>query len=140
MTIIQIRDLKITCEDDYVYGEYTAYIDGVKRGRWHIEEYGGLTLNDLRGYIARQRAIHESFNCLDCGDNTSDIHEYYTVHDEVWLTAHPDDEGMLCIGCLENRLGRVLTPDDFPEYPINTTGFFNKSDRLRERLGHEAHI
>lgn len=70
---------------------------------------------------------------MDCGINTQEINEYYTVHDEVWLAAHPADHGLLCIGCLENRLGRALTADDFPCYPINT-GAFNQSDRLKDRL------
>jgi hypothetical protein len=27
--------------------------------------------------------------------------------------------GFLCVGCLEKRLGRQLTAEDFPDYPIN---------------------
>jgi hypothetical protein len=27
--------------------------------------------------------------------------------------------GCLCIGCLEQRLGRQLTPQDFPRHPFN---------------------
>jgi hypothetical protein len=73
---------------------------------------------------------------MDCKVDTFEINEYYTVHDEVWLTAHPDDYGLLCIGCLETRLGRVLTPTDFPRYPINS-GVFRQSERLKDRIGHE---
>ena len=78
--------------------------------------------------------VEDSFNCLDCGFNTKEGHEYYTVHDEVWLKAHPDDWGMLCIGCLEERLGRVLTRHDFPDYPVNDENVFYQSDRLRNRI------
>jgi hypothetical protein len=41
--------------------------------------------------------------------------EVYTVKPEVWRAAGMDDlGGCLCIGCLEKRLGRFLTPKDFP--------------------------
>ena len=46
------------------------------------------------------------FECAACGVNTLHINEYYMVTDEVWEAAWPQDRGMLCIGCLENRLGR----------------------------------
>jgi hypothetical protein len=55
------------------------------------------------------------------------------VTDEVWETAHPEKRGMLCIGCLEDRLGRQLTSDDFTDAPINQ-GYFGYSERLLQRL------
>jgi len=78
--------------------------------------------------------MEEWYVCLDCNVNTMDINEYYTVTDEVWLSAHPEDKGMLCIGCLEARLGRDLTCTDFPRYPINI-GAFEQSVRLKDRIG-----
>ncbi len=42
---------------------------------------------------------------------------------------------MLCIGCLENRIGRKLTPNDFdPVPPLNMMNNC-QSDRLLDRLG-----
>ena len=76
------------------------------------------------------------YDCLDCGVDTAAIDEYYTIHDSLWLQIHPDDQGMLCVGCAESRLGRVLTRDDFPQYPINM-GAFNQSARLKDRLGRQ---
>ena len=56
------------------------------------------------------------------------------VTDEAWSAANNKQRsGMLCIGCLENRLGRELTGEDFPDYPINR-GFFPLSARIRERI------
>jgi hypothetical protein len=66
--------------------------------------------------------------------NTQRIREYYTVYDAVWLAARGPLFGMLCIGCLELRLGRQLVPNDFPPLPINT-GQRHRSARLLERLG-----
>jgi len=70
---------------------------------------------------------------MDCGVNTVDIDEYYGVWDDIWLFANPADFGMMCIGCLEHRLGRKLTPIDFTDWPINRV--FPQSDRLKDRLG-----
>jgi hypothetical protein len=50
------------------------------------------------------------------------IGEYYMVTDEVWPEADCGLEsgwGMVCIGCLEERLGRELTAEDFTGAPIN---------------------
>ena len=79
------------------------------------------------------------FCCVDCGFDTNKGHEYYMVTDKVWSAAgmkqcHKIGDGMLCIGCLENRIGRKLKAKDFPEYPINQ-GFFRYSKRLKNRLG-----
>lgn len=51
--------------------------------------------------------------CMACGANTSELHEYYMLTDEVWLKVAPDSRGMLCIQCVEAILGRKLTPRDF---------------------------
>jgi hypothetical protein len=53
---------------------------------------------------------------------TSDEHsEVYTVRAAVWKAAgmEPDD-GCLCVGCLEKRIGRKLRPRDFDRnHPFN---------------------
>lgn len=57
------------------------------------------------------------------------------VTDEVWAASGLGArDGCLCIGCLETRLGRSLTPADFLACPLNL-GIFEQSDRLRDRLG-----
>jgi hypothetical protein len=61
------------------------------------------------------------------------------VEDELWKlgTIYADnycsEDVMLCIGCLENRIGGVLTPSDFPAFPINR-GYFAMSERLLSRV------
>jgi hypothetical protein len=75
----------------------------------------------------------EVFKCAACEVNTLHINEYYMLTDEVWNAAWPTGRGMLCIGCLEDRLGRQLTSDDFTDAPINQ-GYFGYSERLRQRL------
>jgi hypothetical protein len=60
--------------------------------------------------------------CMDCGIDTMPGRkkavaagrcDYYMVHDEIWEQAGAGDDANLCVGCLEQRLGRKLTTDDF---------------------------
>lgn len=75
------------------------------------------------------------FECLDCGTNTAFSDEYYMVHDTVWDSVVKGG-GMLCIGCLEGRLGRTLTPQDFTLCMVNLDHRnYAKSERLLNRLG-----
>lgn len=75
------------------------------------------------------------FDCVDCGVDTHN--EYYMVRHHLWKYAG-DINGMLCIGCLEDRLGRTLTFKDFLECPLNDInreeGQFFSSHRCSERL------
>jgi hypothetical protein len=73
------------------------------------------------------------YNCLDCKINTRSINEYYMVHSRVWSIVNPKRHGMLCIGCLENRLCRTLNKRDFTDCPVNKSR--NQSERLKNRLG-----
>lgn len=73
------------------------------------------------------------FVCIDCKINTHVINEYYMLKDPVWAKAHPGDRGMLCIACVERRLGRLLKHGDFAPYPINY-GVFLKSPLLAHRF------
>jgi len=82
-----------------------------------------------------QDDLYARFTCVDCKVNTFEIDEYYMVHDEIWLSAGMRlNGGMLCIGCLEERLGRQLVAADFTSYPINTGFWQARSRRLRSRL------
>lgn len=76
------------------------------------------------------------FGCMDCGLCTNCESEYYMVHDEVWYSAITamDKGHMLCIGCLEQRCGKLLTKDDFTAAPINEIAKLVGSTRLQARL------
>lgn len=72
------------------------------------------------------------FMCKDCGLDTLD--EYYMVHDAIWKQSGlPPLGGILCIGCLETRIGRKLVGSDFTACPVNE-GYFPRSQRHLERL------
>jgi hypothetical protein len=74
------------------------------------------------------------FLCLDCKKDTGKLGEFYFISTELWLSIVGSVQGMLCIGCLEIRLGRKLNSKDFIECFINDPMFGQKSSRLMERL------
>lgn len=77
-----------------------------------------------------------AFSCMDCGVDTQEIEEYYTLHNRIWysITQRTCGRGMLCLGCVEHRLGRSLTRDDFQDgVPINE-GFWPRSERFIDRM------
>src|SRR5690348_10334398 len=54
--------------------------------------------------------------CLDCGRNTFEGNEdYYFLKDRLWRKLVPREQrhGMICRACIERRLGRRLTAEDF---------------------------
>lgn len=64
----------------------------------------------------------QSGTCLDCSVCTYFCcgGEYYTVSNDLWDELVGDtDAGMLCIGCLETRLGRALVSADFSDALLN---------------------
>jgi hypothetical protein len=81
----------------------------------------------------------DAFLCADCCENTLILHEYYMVTKEVWKEATQNKKAyMLCIGCLEKRLGRELSNKDFGNYPLNTVGWNKQSSRLVDRLNRKG--
>lgn len=100
-------------------------------------------------------------NCADCDVDTFDNGEMYMVRDELWAAAWAGrrvncncgafgtDGGqgvfefkdtsrcrkceVLCVPCLEKRIGRTLTHADFTDCPLNIPNGFT-STRLRSRL------
>jgi hypothetical protein len=59
--------------------------------------------------------------CIDCGK----VPEWYMVRDDIWVAAGMPKcvvmtgTDFLCFKCLESRLGRILTPNDFTDARIN---------------------
>jgi hypothetical protein len=74
----------------------------------------------------------EDFECMDCSLCTLCNTEYYMVTDEIWN--REAETGMLCIGCLEARRGKLLTKDDFTDCPLNHDNKLFGSPRLQDRL------
>lgn len=72
---------------------------------------------------ASHQADAPPFNCSDCGANVARLGEWYMLRDPVWQQATRSAPAHhLCVGCLEERLGRRLTSEDFnPAAPANLT-------------------
>jgi hypothetical protein len=110
----------------------------------------------LSGLTYPNGHVTEDWLCADCGVNTAPgipdgktlvervnaagacetrvgpDSEVYCVRDAVWAKAGVEPfGGCLCIGCLENRLGRRLKPKDFERgHALNE---LPGSPRLRDR-------
>ena len=104
---------------------------GWRRGRQpKIGEVGRSRIGEKRSDQARakmSKAHTKSSPCTDCGVDTAPPigkppslgrWEYYMVRDDIW-EAFGVGNGFLCVGCLEERLGRKLTPQDFSSVTIN---------------------
>ena len=80
-------------------------------------------------------ASRSKWLCLDCKVDTGKIAEHYFIQTDIWMKIVGSNKGMLCVGCLETRLGRKLTSFDFTACTINSPKYEAKSSRLLERLG-----
>jgi hypothetical protein len=106
-------------------------------------ERSSLHVADMR--VDARGQMPESWCCIDCGVNTApgfltraeveaafnagveqieetiDHHsEVYMVRAVIWKRAGMEPfGGCLCVGCLENRLGRRLKPKDFCDHIFN---------------------
>lgn len=104
-----------------------------------------------RARVAAAQESDDDSTCHDCGGITTHgqwapgkLYENYRVHDHVWQQSGMD-KGHLCVGCLENRLGRRLNKHDFPDVPVNSLSpewdryaWSDRTPRLRDRLVSEA--
>jgi hypothetical protein len=81
--------------------------------------YDGVCLGfpppwDEHESITYDPEINIRFHCVDCGKCTSSSGEYYMVDDDLWAVSGLEgNDGMLCLRCLEQRIGREPTIDDF---------------------------
>jgi hypothetical protein len=91
--------------------------------------------------------------CKDCGMNTEPwpphrgTQEHYIVKDHVWQQAGmppgsltedlaiTGGGGFLCVGCIEKRLGRLLTISDFPSHTHWLLKSCENTPRLLSRVG-----
>jgi len=93
---------------------------------------------DIARHVIEQMGIDpavvtDELACLGCGVNVVYMKEQaYMVHNDVWAAAGLTD-GWACVGCLEERLGRELTPDDFGDF-FSRDPLFERSERLTSRI------
>jgi hypothetical protein len=109
---------------------------------WGMADEGGLD-GGTGGTATKSEFLHLVVDALDwmsepecvlCGVDTDAIGEFYMVDDELWEKYGVHHHGQLCIGCLEERLGRKLTPADFTDATLNSDPSEPRSQRLTDRL------
>ena len=92
------------------------------------EETNEGLLDDLGRFFRPKKHKHidpktiqsekERFTCEDCGNPDYNM---YMVDDNVWRE-YGNDTNTLCMSCLQDRMGRELTKDDFLQHsnaPVN---------------------
>ncbi len=105
-----------------------------KDGQAILQAFGLLA--DLSENLDTDRRYEsENTKCACCGEDTQKIGEYFDVKDAIWQEAGKQfAKKILCVGCLEEKLGRALVPDDFSNALVNHN-LARKSARLRQRKG-----
>lgn len=84
--------------------------------------------------MGKRARTRTKFLCLDCGRDTGKMREHYFVHTDTWLSVVGSKSGMLCIKCLEERLGRELNSSDFTDCTINNPKYSDMSELLLRRV------
>jgi hypothetical protein len=79
----------------------------------------------------------KKFLCLDCSTDTGKAGEHYMLVDSTWQLTGLGKYGMLCIGCVEQRIGRNLHKADFNNSYLNKPRTGIKSARLMNRMSSE---
>ena len=73
--------------------------------------------------------------CLDCRKDCGKSGEHFMLIDETWAKVHNSPRGMLCVDCLEKRLGRQLCASDFNASHVNRVKpGESKSQKLLDRM------
>jgi len=88
--------------------------DARSRPRWADRRVAKPVWPIPLAMTCRRPRSYNRFRCVDCGKDTSDSGEYYSVRDDVWAASGlAANDGMLCLACLERRIKRPLTAADF---------------------------
>jgi len=67
----------------------------------------------------RTRAEKKHWRCLDCGkDCMTDDKDYYMIQNDLWMKLVGSHNGMLCMDCLEARLGHKLRKEEILPCPL----------------------
>jgi hypothetical protein len=97
---------------------------------------GFLTRIEMEQALAAAKQVGNQHIAKLRLDNRTEV---YSVHDALWKAAGMEPwGGCLCIDCLEKRLGRELTPQDFElDHPYNHPDLPGTPLLLRRRKGLE---
>lgn len=75
---------------------------------------------DVESHHLEDVIITTTFICKDCGKDTGiDEKDYYMVTHQVW-DEYGVGKDMLCMDCMESRIGHPLNKSDILDCPLNT--------------------
>ena len=67
----------------------------------------------------RSKAEKEGWKCMDCKkDCLKNEKDYYMIQHDLWLKLVGSHNGMLCMDCLETRLGHKLRKEEILPCPL----------------------
>jgi hypothetical protein len=90
-------------------------------------------------------SVRKNFICVDCGKDTwKDDKDYYMIKNDMW-DKYGVGEKMLCMKCIETRLGHKLTRADITDCPLNrmnyyTSKLFDNEQATNENFNYEDRI
>lgn len=119
-------------------GPLRGFLRGFRTGFLYVRT--GIRVREAVTRAWQRPFVRDEFPCHDCGLLTAPVDgpdEWYTVLDTVWEHADADEGSILCVGCLEARLGRRLRHADFVAAALNTPNYGRHSQRLLSRLRDE---
>jgi hypothetical protein len=91
---------------------------------------------DRKGKVRAKTSKVIYNRCKDCGRERP---EFYMVENRVWYgEAKARHNDILCLDCLERKIGRSLDISDFKEIPVNELLFVGY--RMRGRESNEENI
>ena len=80
----------------------------------HIKHFLGLD--------TRTKKEKEHWKCFDCSKDTLlNVKDYYMITNELWIK-YGVENNMLCMNCIEKRLGHKLRKEDLTDCSLN---YFN---------------
>lgn len=71
----------------------------------------------------KKERIPRGWKCNSCGkDCSKNEKDYYMLTHKLWKKIHPKISGMLCMDCVEEKLGRKLIASDILICPLTVFG------------------
>jgi hypothetical protein len=110
------------------FSEHSYRVTNVRRYPGHDEPIVKCELIACKLSVEQELArLEAAERCPDC--NKYALDEQYMVHDALWKSANGC--GLLCMPCLETRLGRQLTAGDFTDALMHEWNPLVKARRLK---------
>jgi hypothetical protein len=145
VTVKLLREYSATIEvraetqeeaDEAALAAFQCSDDDHDAGYYQYEPLGLPPPWNEHDFVDYDPEIDCRFRCVDCEKDTSNSGEYYAVDDKVWAASGlaPND-GMLCLTCLEQRIGRELNVEDFTAMVPSLEAW---ERHFAERAGHAA--